>query len=247
MASGLVEPADRSRPPRAVAPGSAGRRLFRLEDLLLVGWLVLVEPLLLPPSAAITRGPDLTQGLLGLVGMVGLGACLGARAAPGSGGGLTSRSEVAWAVGPLFGAFVFAGDETVRNLGVAAAGPILLLLVGGAAVGARLGLPPLTAPQRRGLVAPFVLATSGYFTGIVAGFREFFDLRELVPLLASEGSLGWFYLTMGVGAVLVFYVMLVFAPRQVAEREGTPLAWAARFGLYLASLALGTTWAGIVG
>jgi hypothetical protein len=38
----------------------------------------------------------------------------------------------------------------------------------------------------------------------------------------------------------------VFAPRQIAEREGTGLTWAVRFGVFIVGLTLGTTLAGIV-
>ena len=41
--------------------------------------------------------------------------------------------------------------------------------------------------------------------------------------------------------------MLVFAPRQIAEREGTPLNWAVQFAVFMLGLALGTTIHGLAG
>jgi hypothetical protein len=40
--------------------------------------------------------------------------------------------------------------------------------------------------------------------------------------------------------------MLIFAPRQVAEREGSPGSWALRFGLFVLSLVVGATWLGLI-
>jgi len=38
----------------------------------------------------------------------------------------------------------------------------------------------------------------------------------------------------------------VFAPRQIAEREGSPASWTVRFVLFVVSLSLGQTVAGLV-
>jgi len=46
--------------------------------------------------------------------------------------------------------------------------------------------------------------------------------------------------------VAVFYAMLVFAPRQIAEREGSGPSWAVRFVLFVVSMALGQTIAGLI-
>ncbi|MGH2464529.1 MAG: hypothetical protein ACRDGI_03635, partial [Candidatus Limnocylindrales bacterium] len=40
----------------------------------------------------------------------------------------------------------------------------------------------------------------------------------------------------------VYYAMLVYAPRQVAEAEGGLGAWLARFGLFIVSVGLGVAW-----
>jgi hypothetical protein len=45
----------------------------------------------------------------------------------------------------------------------------------------------------------------------------------------------------------VYYAMLVYAPRQVAEREGGPVAWLARYALFVAATLLGIGWVGQLG
>ncbi len=78
---------------------------------------------------------------------------------------------------------------------------------------------------------------------------DLFDLGALGRDLQAgelDIALAAFLLTLVLISVLVFYVMLVFAPRQVAEREGTPGGWTVRFTLFVASLIVGSTWAGIV-
>jgi hypothetical protein len=41
--------------------------------------------------------------------------------------------------------------------------------------------------------------------------------------------------------------MLIYAPRQIAEREGSPLVWLVRFGLFLVSVAFGIGWLSLLG
>lgn len=40
----------------------------------------------------------------------------------------------------------------------------------------------------------------------------------------------------------IYYAMLIYAPRQVAEPEGGPLTWLVRYGLFLASVTVGAAW-----
>jgi hypothetical protein len=41
--------------------------------------------------------------------------------------------------------------------------------------------------------------------------------------------------------------MLIYAPRQIADREGGAIAWLARFALFLASVILGISWLSLLG
>ena len=86
-----------------------------------------------------------------------------------------------------------------------------------------------------------------YFGQFLSGIADIFDLRPILGNLASDpGGVG-LLLGFGTLGVLIFYVMLVFAPRQVAEREGSLLNWAFRFLVFLLALTIGTTWAGLLG
>jgi hypothetical protein len=240
-----VEPA--SRP----AMGGFLRRL-RLEDALLFGWLVFVEPLIFRPGTTTARssGPDPFLGLLDLIGLLAFVACLAARSQPGVSSGLIERGQVLYAVGPLFGAFAFTIDDIGEKLGLEGNFDLVPLALGIAvAILVRLFIPPLSSVQRRTLVTPFILVTSRFFGDFLSGFTDMFDLRQLAGGLTNLNDLGGtaFLVAIGTVGVLIFYVMLVFAPRQVADREGTPRTWAVRFLLFLLSLALGQTFSGLLG
>lgn len=227
------------------------RRHLRIEDTLLFIALVLVEPLLFPATSrsGAADGPDLFVGLLDLAGLLAFVACLAARSRPGVVSGLVGGNDVLYAVGPLVGAFAFALDDTNEKLGLEdnlALVPVVLGIV--VAVLVRRFVPPLSADQRRALVTPFILVTSRFFGDFLSGFTGIFDLRQLAAAAANPGDLGGAALLLIIGAagILVFYVMLVFAPRQVADREGNAATWTLRFTLFLISLALGQTLTGIL-
>jgi hypothetical protein len=96
-------------------------------------------------------------------------------------------------------------------------------------------------------VTPFILVTSRFFGDFLSGLTPLFDLRQLVASASEPGGFAgavFVGLIATVGAA-VFYVMLVFAPRQIAEREGTPGTWLVRFFLFVVSLSLGQTIAGL--
>ena len=45
----------------------------------------------------------------------------------------------------------------------------------------------------------------------------------------------------------VYYAMLVYAPRQVAEREGTLVTWVLRYALFVAGVVFGLAWPRLFG
>ena len=225
-------------------------RHIRAEDVLLFLWLI-VRPLVLPDGGSVVTEPgqDPLGGLLDLVALCGAAACVASRSQPGVQSGLFGDQGVAYAVGPLFGAVAFAVDDCAARLGLTgglAAIPIVLPVA--VAVVARLRLPPLSAEGRRALVAPFILATSGFFGSFLSGFTDVFDLRQLADALTQPDETAGVPAVLGLAvfATLIFYLMLVFAPRQIAEREGTAGTWAVRFMVFLAGLVIGTTISGVV-
>ncbi|HEX7490849.1 MAG TPA: hypothetical protein VF337_03995, partial [Candidatus Limnocylindrales bacterium] len=48
-------------------------------------------------------------------------------------------------------------------------------------------------------------------------------------------------------ASAIYYAMLIYAPRQIVEQEGTPLIWLRRYGLFVVSVVLGIAWLGVLG
>ena len=239
-------------PPPPTARSSDGwlRRNLRIEDALLFIALVVVEPILFPPrSAGIQTGPDLFLGLLDLAGLLAFVACLAARSRPEVVSGLFARNDVLYAVGPLIGAFAFTIDDTNEKLGLEGDLFLVPVVLGVAvAIAVRAFVPPLSSEQRRALVTPFILITSRFFGDFLSGLTGIFDLRQLAAAAATPGELALTALLVAVGSagILVFYVMLVFAPRQVADKEGTAGTWALRFLLFLVSLALGQTVGGLL-
>jgi hypothetical protein len=211
--------------------------------------MIVVVPLFAArPGSPAAGGPDPVLGLLDLVGLLAFAACIGARSQPGLDSGLIDRGDLRYAVGPLVGAFAFAIDDVRDRLSLPdglAALPIVAAAV--VAVVARLRLPPLSAVQRRTLVTPFVLVASRFFGEVLGGLTPIFDLRSLASSIAEPNGIAGtaFVAAAATAGVALFYVMLVFAPRQIAEREGTGTAWTVRFLLFLVSLALGQTVAGI--
>lgn len=155
----------------AVKPGPRLLRHLRLEDLLLLAWLV-VRPLVAPDAQdhRSIAGYDPIGGLFDLVALCGAAACLAARRQDATHTGLIRDQEIAYAVGPLFGAVAFAIEDCASRLGLTGGAETLALVIPiGAAIVARLQLSPTTATQRRALVTPFILAASGFFGDFLSG------------------------------------------------------------------------------
>ncbi len=220
-------------------------RHLRVEDVALFAWLVL-GAVLAPAQGTrpVVPGQDPVGGLFDLAALCGALVCVVARRRDGTQTGLISGGDLAYAVGPLFGAVAFTLDETITRLGLTGALSIVpLVLPIAVAVAARMRLAPTSAPQRRALVTPFTLATSGFFGAFLSGPAGLFDLRSTAAAVAggTQVAEALFVLGLGLVATLLFYLMFVFAPRQLAEREGTPRTWAVRFIVFVLGLALGAT------
>lgn len=259
--------------PDARPAGSGWRGLaLRAEDWLLAGWIVVAAPLLAVAGGSagpFDSGHPLT-GLLLLTGFAGAIACLATRssdmsAAPigmasvdtpsGSDteptGPSPARGSVldSGAVGPLVGGLLLVGGTAFAELGfdpLAAFYPtivaVLVLSV------AQSHLPAVPTSVRRALVTPYLLSAGGIFWTIVHTVTAGMDIRGQFGTSLTG-------LSSGVATVLgiltlcaaVYYAMLIYAPRQIADREGGAIAWLARFALFLASVILGISWLSLLG
>ncbi len=222
--------------------------LVRAEDWLLAGWVALVAPTLghvQATAAGPFDGGRPMDGIVGLVAVLGAVACLALPVATRDAGGL----GVSAAVGPFVGGLLLVAISSVTALGLGdRAGAALALAAAAVAVVVRMRLPPASNLVRRALVTPYVLVTGSIFWQIMnavtgeggAAFR--LGGATLSQFQAAVPALGFL-----LAFSAVYYAMLVYAPRQVAEREGGPVAWIARYGLFAASVLLGTSWLAALG
>jgi hypothetical protein len=222
---------------------------FRFEDLILTGWVAVASPLLFRIGGE--KGPfDAGQPVAGMLRLVAVGAvllCVAARKAPDPDGktqpGLLDRG----AVGPLFGGFLLVAISGFTALGASSQlGLVVVVAAGVAMIIVRFVLPPLTPIARRALLCPFVAITGGlYWTFIEAVLPNqraaqlrhaaFIDPHAATPILLFL-----------VAFSVVYYAMLIYAPRQIAEREGGLAVWVARYLAFAASIALGVGWLSIL-
>ena len=87
-----------------------------------------------------------------------------------------------------------------------------------------------------------MLLTSTFFSAFIAGYSDLFDLRVLWPSIRTgETGAALAILGLAILATAMFYVMFVFAPRQIAEREGDARQWLTQFGLFLVGFVLSTS------
>jgi hypothetical protein len=182
------------------------------------------------------------------VGLVGALACLATRNSDDAGSPSAAFARTA-AIGPLTGGLMLVGASGFAGFGfdpAAVFGPILVAVAVFSLLGSH--APALRTSLRRTLVTPFVLAAGGLFWSFV---REFIGpgniAGEIGSSFASDSRgtlaiLGFLTVT-----AAVYYAMLVYAPRQVAEREGGPLEWAARFALFLVGIGLGLAGLAVLG
>jgi hypothetical protein len=252
---------------------AAGRALSRLavrgEDLLLAGWIVVAAPLL--SRAGGSAGPfdsgHPVQGVLMLIGFAGALACLAtrspaatARTLPGSFAATTPEGDGAGgatkptvldsaAVGPLVGGLMLVGGTGFAELGFDPAalfiptfGAVVILAL------AQSHTPLVSTPVRRALVTPYLLAAGGIFWGIVHAVTGGLDISAQFGSSTTGMSSGVAAVAgiFVVGAA-VYYAMLIYAPRQIAEREGGPLQWLARFALFVFSVVAGVGWLSLLG
>jgi hypothetical protein len=248
---------------------------LRAEDLLLAGWVAVAAPILV--QAGGSAGPFETGqpliGLLQLGGFCGAIVCLGTRnpeprdvpsttaipsepvsrfALPAAASSTdTAKQGVlnSAAVGPLIGGLLLVGGSGFAQLGLdpeIVFGPTMVVVI--ALTLLQSHLPQLPTPVRRTLVTPYLLSAGGIFWAVVHAVAGSFDFAggpgmSLTGISTDvAGAFGLLAL-----CAAVYYAMLIYAPRQVAEREGGPIVWIARFALFLVSVTFGLGWLSLLG
>jgi hypothetical protein len=188
-----------------------------------------------------------------LLGAISLIAALGAIVAMATrvpGESRVDRSERRyWIVGPFIGAVGFTSGSALEQLGIAGGdvvtGPALLFTILSVVFADR--LPVVERPVRRLLTAPFVLLSGAVFQGLTAELMTgLAGVVDLPTILAAPDAVQLVALVVGISLAVswIFYSMLVFAPRELAD-PGAPTAWwVLRFGVFwvsvVASLVLGS-------
>lgn len=218
--------------------------LVRVEDWALAGWVALVAPALVRVQAGSSGLFDPGRpldGLLGIVALAGVLTCLASRTSgPAVGRGLLGSASV----GPFVGGLLLVVASTAAALELSASVVLFLgAIMAGGAVLIRFWLPPPSALVRRALVTPYVLVAGGLFWALIEAITSDGDLTAAIRQAAAS-DVGGVLPIVGflVGCSAIYYAMLVYAPRQIAEREGGPIAWLVRYGLFVASVALGAGW-----
>jgi len=215
---------------------------IQLEDVAL-GLLLVLSPLLGEGSGlgfGSSRGePDPLLGLFALIAAVGAIVALATRV-PGE-SRIVEGDGRSWIIGPFIGAIGLTAGNALELLGLeggdVVTGPAMIVGVGSFVFASR--LPVVERPVRRLLVAPFVLLSGAVFQGLVGEFTgSVSGHMDLGALLADPNALT---IVATVGAIIlavswIFYSMLVFAPRELADPGASTRTWVTRYLVFLASL-----------
>jgi hypothetical protein len=224
---------------------------LQFEDALLFIWLVLVTPLVQFLLAGALRGLSLgsidaslpNAGWLGVVFLLSTLlaiACTFTRA-PGDApaGGLITGTPFGYAHLPMLGGtgiMLFLGSSLL-GFGDATMG-LLCGLFGLFGVGyfAYNRMPVIDYAFRRILMTPFTILTATLFAATAHSIFAGLDANGIYQIVQSD--LDRFEFGLLLAGVLVYYLMFIFAPRQIAGSGGGWLEWGVRFAAYLVGVIL---------
>ncbi len=227
------------------------RGALQFEDALLFVWLVLVTPLLQIVLGGAMRGLNLGNldahlpnalwlGILFLGSTLLAIACMVTRAPEDKQSGqIITGTPFGYAHLPMLaatGIMLFLGLDLL-GLGDAAVGSMCLLFGLFAVIYmAYSHMPVIDYTIRRILMTPFVILTTTLFVSSINPI--FANLNANGVLQIVQTDLGRFEFGLLLAGVLVYYLMFVFAPRQIAGQGAGWLQWAFRFALYLVGMLL---------
>ena len=219
--------------------------LLRFEDLLMALLAVILLPALdrwlgAGSAAGSSADPTVAVGLLGLVAVGGVVACVLTRGpdepSPLADGRLTLQG---WARFPLAAGVGIVATETIPGLGFDPE-----LLVGLAFVATFVGalahprLPVVPVASRRAMVLPMAILAAAAFDRIIGtGMGEM--IADLVGGAVPAEVVAFWPLILGAAATM--YAMLVVAPRAIADPGASGWAWTVRFVFLIGTIALATS------
>jgi hypothetical protein len=226
-------------------PGPLAWLSFRAEDWLLAGFVALLTPALAAVEGV--AGPFDTgrplQGLLRILGACGAIACLSTRNSdrpPDDHPILTEATA-----GPVIGSIALVGASGLAGLGLSPEPALGLVFIGAMVIAPLQGhLPAIPMATRRSLVAPFILGAGGIFWSLIDSISGATDIGGQ---LGSAPAVLAVIVAILVATSAVYYAMLIYAPRQLVEREGTPRIWLGRYALFVVCVAAGVTWLAAIG
>lgn len=234
------------------APKTPSRRYSALllgEDWLLAAWVSIATPILFRAQGG--GGPfDAGAPLLGtlrIIAVAGALICLAARRTPSDVAASGPSIITGGAVGPLVGAILLVSISGFTAIDLpSGAGTFLVIAALVGMIVVHFAVPPLAAPIRRVLVTPFVLVSGSLFWTFIAAVTGEPGSATPAAAVANPGT------ALAAGGFLiafsgVFYVMLIFAPRQVADREGGLVTWLFRYVLFAAGVVAGLAWPRLLG
>jgi hypothetical protein len=229
----------------AASPRARATFFFRAEDLLMAGWVALASPLLF--RAGGDRGPfdpgQPVPGVLRLAAVLGVLVCLAARRRPDASGAAPASMVQRGVVGPFAGGLLLVTIAGFTALGAPSQLVLgVLLITAIAMVVVRFALPPLTTPVRRALVSPFVVIAGGLYWSFIESVIQPSDVASVRRAAIVDPHAAVPVLLFLAAFSIVYYAMLIYAPRQVAEREGGWIVWLLRYAAFVASIGLGIGW-----
>lgn len=223
--------------------------LLVAEDWLLAAWVALASPFLFRAQGG--GGPF--DGGAPLLGVLRLGAvlgalvCIAARRDPVNTMPRGRSLLNSGAAGPLCGGLLLVAISGFTALDAnASVGAATIVAFAVVMVAVRLLVPPLGVAYRRALVTPFVMVAGGLFWTFIAAITGEPGAASPAAAVANpQTALAASAFLLAFSAV--YYAMLVYAPRQVAEREGGLVTWVLRYALFVAGVAFGLAWPRVFG
>lgn len=215
----------------------------------MAGWVAIASPLVFRLGG--DKGPfdpgQPVEGWLRLGAVVGVLVCLAVRRKPDPSNPNQASLLNRGSVGPFVGGLLLVTISGFTALGATNAAIYAALLAAVIViVVVRFVVPPLGVIARRALVSPFVIIAAGLywsFIEAVFGTPTAASARRQALLDPHSAEIALFFL---IAFSAIYYAMLVYAPRQIAEREGGAVEWVLRYLLFVVSIALGIGWLGVL-